>query len=152
MRKFIATTAAGLALATGAVALTTFSPIMSAGAQTTTPTVQTQTADPSGKPGHPKLRHLAKAAVKDAAGVIGIEPKELLSDLKAGQSIAEVATAHGVDPQTVIDKLVTDASARVDQAVTNGKLTAEQAAKIKAALPDRVTKLVNKHFDGTHLK
>src|SRR3954452_20996803 len=100
MRKFLATTAAGLALATGTVALATFSPIATAGAQTATPSTQTQ--DPNGaKAEHPRLRHLARAGVKDAAGVIGIEPKELLSDLKAGQSIAEVATAHGVDPQTV---------------------------------------------------
>ena len=120
MRKFLATTAAGLALATGTVALATFSPISSAFAQTATPTTQAApAADPSAKADHPKLRRLvAKAGVKDAAGVIGITPKELLTDLKGGQSIAEVATAHGIAPQTVIDKLVTDASTRVDEAVT----------------------------------
>ena len=103
-----------------------------------------------GKKGHSRARHLAKAAIKDASGVIGITSEDLVSQLKAGQSIAQVATAHGVDPQTVIDKLVTDANARIDQAVTDGKIPADKAAEIKGKVTERVTKLVNRVFDGKH--
>ena len=152
MRKFLATTAAGLALATGSIAIATFSPIGTAGAQDGTQTNQTAPAQPAdGQRDHRHLRRMvARAAVKDAAGVIGIEPQELVAALRDGQSIAQVATAHGVDPQTVIDKLVADASARIDEGVANGKLSAEKAAEIKGKLPERVTKAVNRVFDGSH--
>lgn len=153
MRKFIATTAAGLALATGSVAVASFTPITSAFAQSGT--TQTAPADgqqnpAAGQKGHPRARQLAKAAIKDAAGVIGVSPADLAKELKAGKSVAEVAQAHNVDPQAVIDKLVTDANAKVDEAVAAGKITAERGATAKAKMSERVTKLVNKHFDGSH--
>jgi uncharacterized protein (DUF433 family) len=44
----------------------------------------------------------------DIAGVIGITPQELKTELQSGKSIAQVAQAHDVDPQKVIDKLVAD--------------------------------------------
>jgi hypothetical protein len=154
MRKFLATTAAGLALAAGSIAVATLSPIGTALAQDgtqTAPTTQSQPAD--GQRDHKHLRRIvARAGIKDAAGVIGIEPQELVTALRGGQSIAQVATAHGVDPQAVIDKLVADASARIDQGVANGKLSAEKAAEIKGKLPERVTKAVNRVFDGSHGK
>jgi hypothetical protein len=150
MRKFLATTAAGLALATGSVAVATFTPIGSAFAQTgTTQTAPAQGGD-AAKQGHPRVRQLAKAAVKDAAGVIGISPADLAKELKDGKSIADVATAHNVSPQAVIDKLVADANAKVDAAVAAGKITQEKGDAAKAKMPERVTKLVNKHFDGSH--
>ncbi len=157
MRKLIATTAAGLALATGSVAIAAFTPIGSAFAQDgTTPSTQPATSNPTQDGQHQgraaRRHHVARAAIKDAAGVIGIAPKDLAAALKDGQSVAEVATAHNVNPQTVIDKLVADAGARLDKAVADGKLTQEKADKAKAALPDRVTKLVNKHFDGSKRK
>lgn len=150
MRKFIATTAVGLALTTGAVAVASLSPISTAFAQDTT--TQTQPAKPDGgqtdRANHPRARRAVRAAIKDAADTIGIPAKDLAAALKDGQSIADVANAHGVNPQTVIDKLVSDADAKVDQAVQAGKLTQEKADALKAKMSDRVTKLVNKHFDG----
>ncbi len=113
----------------------------------TAPTAQTQ-PDRQGR--HGEHRRLAKAALKDAAGVIGVSSQDLASALKTGQSVADVATAHGVDPQTVVDKLVADASAKIDEAVASGKLSADKATTIKTKLPDHVSKLVNKRFDGSH--
>jgi uncharacterized protein YidB (DUF937 family) len=151
MNKFLATTAAGLAIATGSVAVATLTPLGTAFAQDgtgQTPTTQSG-ADHAGHKGI--VRAVARAAVKDAAGVIGISPQDLMTELKDGKSVAEVATAHGVDPQTVIDKLTTDANARIDQAVANGKVTQEKADAAKAKTSERVTKLVNKKFDGSRM-
>jgi len=44
----------------------------------------------------------------DIAGVIGITPQELKTEVQSGKSIAQVAQEHNVDPQKVIDKLVAD--------------------------------------------
>ena len=150
MRKFIATTAAGLALATGSIAVATLTPIGSAFAQDGAP-AQTQPATQDGAAGHGHLRRqVARAAIKDAAGVIGIDAKDLATAVRGGQSVAEVATAHGVNPQAVIDKLVADGTTRIDAAATAGKITPERATQMKSHLTERVTKLVNHHFDGSH--
>jgi len=54
-----------------------------------------------------------------AASVIGVTADELKTALQSGQSIADVATANGVDPQAVIDALVAEATANLTQRITD---------------------------------
>lgn len=77
------------------------------------------------------------------AGVIGIDAEALRDALRSGQSLAEIAEANGVDPQTVIDALVTEAEAHIDQAVADGRLTEDEAAAKLTELVDRITARVN---------
>lgn len=148
MRKLIATGAAGLALAGGSLAIAATG-LLPAGAQETQQT-QTQPSQNGQKSGHPGLRrHAAKGAVKTAADTIGIPPKDLVKELK-GKSLTDVANAHGVNPQTVADALVSKANERIDEAVTNGKISAEKAAEVKAKVPEKVSKLMTHVFDGSH--
>jgi len=83
-----------------------------------------------------------------AADAIGIDVKTLMAELKGGKSLADVAKAHNVDPQKVIDALVAKAGAQIDKAVADGKLTADKAAAAKAKLSARVTAMVNRSFTG----
>ncbi len=83
------------------------------------------------------------AALTTAAGALGITAEELKTDLKNGQSIAEVASAKGIDVQTIIDALVAKADARIDMAVTAGKITAEKATTLKTKAVTVATKVVN---------
>lgn len=100
---------------------------------------------------HPRGHFLGKGAAREileeTAAAIGIEVADLREALVRGQSIAEVATANGVDPQTVIDALVADFNAYVDQAVANGRITEEVAAEKKANAPERISALVNGEFE-----
>lgn len=77
------------------------------------------------------------------AKAIGISVDTLRSELDGTKSIADVAKAHNVEAQKVIDALVADATARIDAAVKDGKLTADQATTAKSTLEDRITKRVN---------
>ena len=95
-----------------------------------------------GGPGGPGRGHFG-AGLDVAAKAIGIDSEELRTALEGGSTIAEVATAHKVDVQKVIDALVAEADTHIDQAVTDGKLTETKAAEIKANLPDRITAMVN---------
>jgi uncharacterized protein (DUF433 family) len=98
---------------------------------------------------HPALRaHRVKAALKIAATTIGIEPKALAQEIKDGKSVADVAKAHNVDPQKVIDAIDAAANKKIDDAVTAGKLDADKAATLKSKLPDRIAKLVNGTLKG----
>ena len=88
-------------------------------------------------------RHARRGGAVIAAKTIGIEPKALAEAVRGGQSIADVATSHDVDPQAVIDAVVAAANKKIDAAVAAGKLDAERAAKAKERTVERVTKLVN---------
>lgn len=73
------------------------------------------------------------------AEVIGISVEELQSAKDAGSSVAEIAQANGVDPQTVIDALIADVADRLDAKVVAGDLTAEEAAEKLESKSERIT-------------
>ncbi|MBV8462622.1 MAG: hypothetical protein JO368_04965 [Acidimicrobiales bacterium] len=95
---------------------------------------------------HAHRKELRKAGLAISAKTIGITPQTLVQDLKAGNSIAGVAQQHDVQPQTVVGALVSAADSRINQAVTAGKLSSTEASKIEAALPGRITKIVDHTF------
>ena len=95
------------------------------------------------KANHKSLR---KAAIAISATTIRISPQALVTELKSGMSIAQVAVEHGSTAQAVIDALTAAAEAKVAQAVTAKTLTQSQADKIDALLPARLIKLVNHVF------
>jgi hypothetical protein len=78
-----------------------------------------------------------------AADTIGITTDELRDALREGSSIADVAEENGVDAQTVIEALVTEATEAIDQRVADGELDAEVAAELQANLEERITDKVN---------
>jgi len=99
---------------------------------------------PRGRRGHgPAAGQILEGMVDVAANTIGVQPSDLTNELKNGKSVADVATAHNVDPQTVVQAIVDAGNKKVDDAVTNGKLTPEQGDKIKSHLSDAATKFVN---------
>jgi uncharacterized protein YidB (DUF937 family) len=78
-----------------------------------------------------------------AAKALNLSVDDLRSKLEGDNTIAQVAQEQGVDVQTVIDAMVADATAHIDQSVQNGDLTADQANERKSNLQERITKLVN---------
>jgi polyhydroxyalkanoate synthesis regulator phasin len=81
------------------------------------------------------------------AGTIGIEPSVLIDALREGQTIAEVAVANGSSAQAVMDALVSANQARLDELVTDGVITAEEASERASEAVERITALVNGDFE-----
>ena len=81
--------------------------------------------------------------IEAVATALGITPEALRTEIQAGKTIAEIATANGVAVQAVIDVLVADAKDHIAQAVTDGKLTQAEADTKLAAVEQRVTDMVN---------
>ena len=77
------------------------------------------------------------------AGLLGIDAETLRTELRAGSSIADIATANGVDVQVVVDALVEEAQGHLDLAVENGRLTDEEAGEKLTDLTERITARVN---------
>jgi hypothetical protein len=94
-------------------------------------------------PGGPGGFHGRGPGLDAVADAIGITEDELRTALQDGSTIAEVAAANDVDVQTVIDALVADATAHIDEEVAEGDLTEEEAAERKANLVERITARVN---------
>ncbi len=91
-------------------------------------------------------KELRRAGLAISAKTIGITPQTLAADLKAGNSVAGVATEHSVSPQTVVNALVSAADTQIHNAVTAGKLTSTEANKVETALPTFMTKAVDHTF------
>jgi hypothetical protein len=85
-------------------------------------------------------------ALDTVAHALGITTDELRSDLRNGQSIADIAKAKNVDLGTIVDALVKDAQSKLDQAVKDEKLSQEQADHIAANLKQRITDLLEHGF------
>ena len=78
-----------------------------------------------------------------AARAIGISVDQLRQEI-LGRTLADVARAHNVNPSTVASALKTEATTRIDQAVTAGRLTSEQANQMKQNLDQRIDQQLNK--------
>ena len=94
--------------------------------------------------GHTHADHHPHARLSVAAGALQLSIADLRAELVAGTSVAQVAEAKGVDPKTVVDALVADATSVLDEAVEAGRLTREQADARIATLPERMQRFVDR--------
>jgi hypothetical protein len=78
-----------------------------------------------------------------AATALGMTADELRTELQAGKTIAQVAADQGVDVQDVIDALVADVKAHLDEEVASGEHTQAEADAKLAEITDRITDRVN---------
>lgn len=94
------------------------------------------------------MGHDTGAGLDSAATALGLTPDEVRTGLEAGKSLADLAGEQGVDVQQVIDALVADATARIDQRLAAGDLTQERADAMKSGLADRVAERVQNARPG----
>jgi hypothetical protein len=79
------------------------------------------------------------------AGVMGISGAQLRQAFNRGMSIAEIATGAGIALDPIIDAIVSDASARIDQAVAQGSVMRGEGKSAKSKLRLWAERLVNIH-------
>ena len=82
--------------------------------------------------------HAAKLAV--ITSTLGITEEALKTRMKAGDSLATIA---GANKDALIAALVASKTKEINDALAAGKITADQATKMKANLTTRVTEMVN---------
>jgi hypothetical protein len=78
-----------------------------------------------------------------AASALGMTGDELRTALQGGQSLAAVAQAKGVDVAKVVDALVAQMKAHLDQRVASGKHTQAEADQMLADARARIQAFVN---------
>ena len=80
-----------------------------------------------------------------AATAMGIPSIEVRDGFEQGQSIAEIATAHATDVDSVIDAIDTDLTTRLHQAVSDGTVSEHDAHDIDTITHRWATRLVHGH-------
>ena len=118
------------------------------GAAVAAPSAFAQDAEDLTREERSALRQEARAErqaekIETLTSVLGVSADDLQAAREAGMTVADIAAAEGVDLQTVIDALVSNAQARLDEKVAAGNIDAERAAEISDNLEDRVTARVN---------
>ncbi len=75
--------------------------------------------------------------------LLGIDAAELRTQLRDGATLAEIASAQGVEVQAVVDELVAELTERVDNAVENGRIDQAEADEKLADATAKITDMVN---------
>ena len=151
---------AGLAIGTGILSVGIFGAAGYAYFESTTPSVPptavidqsvtsvTPTASPvptTAPAAANSLHDLMKGLTDSAAGYLGMKPMDLMTQLKAGKSLADVATATaGKSRDGLVGALTTAATAKIDAATADGTISADQATLAKQKLSAEISKLVDR--------
>lgn len=92
---------------------------------------------------HDRRVERRRAMVATAAEALGISTEDLVEQMRGGDTIAEIAEQRDVDVQKVIDALVAEAKAAIDEAVADGKIPAERADELARRANERIERFVN---------
>jgi hypothetical protein len=100
---------------------------------------------------HPAVKarigaRIRRGLVRVSATYLGVTPAQLRTELKAGKTLAQVATEYGKSVAGLEQAITTAVKTRLDKAVTAGKITSAQEQKVLSGLQSRLDKLVNRTF------
>jgi polyhydroxyalkanoate synthesis regulator phasin len=99
---------------------------------------------PAFGPGHGGFEHHEMFGGLDAAATyLGVTEDELHSELESGNSLADVAKAKGKSVDGLVAALVAEAKKHLDEEVSGGDLTQEQADQILSRLEEGIRAMVN---------
>ena len=82
--------------------------------------------------------------LKAAATYLGVTNAQLVTDLRAGKSLAQVATAKSKSVDGLKQALLAALKQKVDAAVAAGRLDAARAQKLLERAPAHIERLVNR--------
>jgi hypothetical protein len=99
--------------------------------------------DHSGGPASGLRLRVLEGMLQVSADKIGVSVDDLKTALQSGQSVADVANAHSVNPSDVVTAIVDAGTTKLAQAVTDGNLTQGQADMLKGRLPVAADRFVN---------
>ena len=92
----------------------------------------------------PKVQAFIGDAMNASKDYLGLETKDIMAGLRSGKSLGEIANStSGKSRDGLIAAITTSANAKIDKAAQDGKITADQATQLKAAVGNTVATLVD---------
>lgn len=107
--------------------------------------VSASTAKPTTN-AHPDRKAVRAAVIESEADVLGITPQTLVTDLKAGQKVSDLARDKGITQEEFETRLVANLKPRLATLVDNKVITQVQADR----LLDRIAKGRIPFWNGLH--
>ncbi len=98
---------------------------------------------PQGQPSGQRAPHPKANMLEPVAELLGMSVDDLTAELKGGKKLEDVVTEHGKTMADVANVVYDAAVQALNDAVTNGKITQEQADTIQARLQERRDACVN---------
>jgi len=92
----------------------------------------------------PRARAARGGLLKAAATYLGVTNAQLVTELRSGKSLAQVATAKSKSVDGLKQALLAALKQKVDAAVTAGRLDAARAQKLLERAPAHIERLVNR--------
>ncbi|HHS98003.1 MAG TPA: hypothetical protein ENK08_08930 [Chloroflexi bacterium] len=90
--------------------------------------------------------------VEATAQATGLSEDEVIAALESGQTFAQIAEAQGVDPQAIVDAFVAEREEMLEEAVSEGRLTQEQADEMLEEMSEHLAERLSEPwtpFGGT---
>ncbi len=94
---------------------------------------------------------LVAALVRATAEATGLSTQDVVTALRSGQSLAQIAAANGSSAEAVVQAVTAKARERLDRQVAAGRLSQERADEQLARLTTQATDLVNDTTLGTKI-
>lgn len=91
---------------------------------------------------------VANDIIEMVSEAIGSEPRAILADLMAGQTLSQLLEANGVDVASFTAELTTYLTDQINRAVADEKISAERGAEAISNLPAHIDTLLNHEFEG----
>ena len=82
------------------------------------------------------------------ASLLGLTPTEIAAQRRAGKSLAQIAEAKGVSKDKLVETILADRKAALDERVKAGALTADQAKAMLANMETMVRAMVDNTATG----
>lgn len=102
------------------------------------------TALTAGQTDHPKIRAFVGDVLRESVHYIGLPAEAVKNQVKAGKSLGEIADQRpGKSRDGLIKDLDDAAAARIQAAVTAGRLTQAQADQLTPKVDDAIVKIVD---------
>ena len=80
---------------------------------------------------------------------LGLEKTALRDGIKAGQTFGEIAEANGISSETVVQTIVDVLTEKLNEAVSEGKITGDEALEKASQIRERAEEAVNNRIgDG----
>lgn len=141
MKKTLLATAATTAIVVGGLSVAQVASAQTddSGATETTTVEVVDTSTDERRSGERRGHRGGGCDLDTAAETIGIEVEDLRSALESGQSIAEVATDNGVEPDIVVEAMVAETAEHLSEKVESGRVTQDEADERLADKTERIT-------------
>ena len=99
---------------------------------------------------HPNMREFVGDVVKASVDYLGLPADQVKKDLRAGKSLGQIANnTPGKSRDGLLKTLDDAAGKRIDAAVDAGKLTKDQAEKLRTKVDGAIVRIVDHSGDRT---